>query len=279
VPKPMPTDRPTDRVRFHYEVEKELATRLREASAAERTRLYTEVYDELFRRVPDHPQLLRKQDSGTTQARVHLSLAILGPFLRPGMTFLEVGPGDCAISLAVAKTARHCYAVDVSTEVTRHASWPANVELVICDGSSVPVPAGSVDLAFSSQLMEHLHPDDASVQLADIHKALRPGGRYVCITPSRLSGPHDVSCHFDAVATGFHLREYTVGELSALFRRAGFKDVRPFVLVRRRFRYVPMAGALALEWLLRNLPSGIAEYLGQRRIISQALGVNIVGVA
>lgn len=275
----MPIDRPAERVRYHYEVEKELAARLREASADARSRLYTEVYDELFRRVPDHPQLTRKQDSGTTQARVVLSLAILKRFLRPEMTFLEVGPGDCALSLAVAKTARQCYAVDVSTEVTRHATWPSNLQLVICDGSSIPVPVGQVDLAFSSQLMEHLHPDDASTQLANIHSALRPGGRYVCITPSRLSGPHDVSGHFDAVATGFHLREYTVSELASLFMLAGFKSVRPFVLVRRQFLYVPMIAALALEWLLEHLPRGIAEKLGRQRVIAQALGVNLVGIA
>ena len=62
--------------------------------------------------------------------------------------------------------------------------------------------------------MEHLHPDDALEQLQNIYSALVPGGIYLCITPNRLSGPQDVSRDFDMVATGFHLKEYTISELS-----------------------------------------------------------------
>ena len=90
----------------------------------------------------------------------------------------------------------------------------------------IPVPDGSVDVAYSNQLMEHLHPDDAQAQLADIHRALGPGGCYVCVTPRPAPpAPGDVSMYFDEVARGFHLREYTVGELRAMFRRVGFRRI------------------------------------------------------
>ena len=72
--------------------------------------------------------------------------------------------------------------------------------------------------------MEHLHPDDAVDQLKNIYNALVNGGKYICITPNRLTGPHDISKYFDNVATGFHLKEYTVTELSGLFREVGFSD-------------------------------------------------------
>ena len=39
--------------------------------------------------------------------------------------------------------------------------------------------------------------------LANLYRALKPGAVYVCITPNRLSGPHDISLYFDSVATGF----------------------------------------------------------------------------
>jgi SAM-dependent methyltransferase len=87
------------------------------------------------------------------------------------------------------------------------------------------VPENSVDVAYSHQLMEHLHPDDALEQLQNIYQALKPGGIYICITPNRLSGPHDVSRYFDEVATGFHLKEYTVTELNDLFHAVGFSQV------------------------------------------------------
>jgi hypothetical protein len=47
--------RSPERLRLHYEVERELSDRLRAASAEERATLDGEVYDELFRRVEDHP--------------------------------------------------------------------------------------------------------------------------------------------------------------------------------------------------------------------------------
>lgn len=243
-----------ERLREHYLVERELADRLRTASPEERKTLYSEVYDELFRRVPHHPQLQWKEDEAQAQARVERQLRLLRRFLRPGETFLEIGAGDCSLSKAVAPQARAVYAVEVSDEITRGLDLPANLQVVISDGASIPVPAGSVDLAYSNSLMEHLHPDDAGEQLANVFEALAPGGRYVCVTQDRLAGPHDVSRHFDRVATGFHLKEYTVGELAALFSEIGFRRLRLYVGGRGRYLGVPIAPVTATEGALAQLP-------------------------
>ena len=58
------SQRTPEQLRHHYEVERELADRLRSASREERKQLYAGVYDELFRRVPDHPQLTWREDAG-----------------------------------------------------------------------------------------------------------------------------------------------------------------------------------------------------------------------
>src|SRR3712207_8321428 len=60
---------------------------------------------------------------------------------------------------------------------------------------------------FRSQLMEHLHPEDAAEQLANIARALAPGGVYVCVTPNRLYGPSDISMYFDDVRSEEHTSE------------------------------------------------------------------------
>src|SRR5262245_56449801 len=89
----------------HYTVERELADRLRRAPAAERVRLYTEVYGELMRRVPEHPQLLARSAPGWRERReqsVQWQLDMLGRFLTTQSVFLEVGAGDCALSRRVA---------------------------------------------------------------------------------------------------------------------------------------------------------------------------------
>jgi SAM-dependent methyltransferase len=203
---PRPNERrPAALLREHYEVERQLADRLRNATREQRRTLYGPVYDELYQRVPHHPQLTRKSSPELTQAGLVPQLRLLRPYLKPDSVVLEIGPGDCALSIALAKRVRQVYALDVSEKITEQLSAPANFKLILSDGTSVPLPAGSVDVAYSNQLMEHLHPDDAREQLEGIWRALRPGGVYICITPNRVSGPHDISSHFDSIATGFHL--------------------------------------------------------------------------
>ena len=247
-------NRTIEQLREHYEIERELADRLRNASQLERRHLYSLVYDELFRRVPDHPQLTRKSSREETTVAVSIQMKFIKPFLGKESTFLEVGAGDCALSFEVARFVKQVYAVDVSDELTKSLTQPQNFHLALSDGSTVPVPPNSLDVAYSNQLMEHLHSDDAFEQLQNIHRALIPGGVYICITPNRLSGPHDISRYFDPVATGFHLKEYTTLELSNLFRKVGFSQVRAYVGGKGTYIRFPAFPIFLCETLLAKLP-------------------------
>ncbi len=126
---------------------------------------------------------------------------------------MEIGPGDCNFALTVAPLVKSVIMIDVSNEITANIQFPPNVTLVISNGSSIEVPPGSIDVAYSNQLIEHLHPDDTIDHLKSVYNSLAVGGCYVFCTPNRLSGPHDVSRYFDDVATGLHLREYSFTEL------------------------------------------------------------------
>ena len=117
------------------------------------------------------------------------------------------------------------------------------------------IPAADVDVIYSNQLMEHLHPEDAAEQLDNIFRALRPGGTYVCITPNRVNGPHDVSKHFDRIASGFHLHEYTYRELARLLRAAGFTRLEAVLDWRGRRARVPIWFAGAIERLAAAFPA------------------------
>jgi SAM-dependent methyltransferase len=218
----------------------------------------------------------RDADPALAAASVAAQVAILSPFLRPDSTFLEVGAGDCALSAAVAPRVSKVYAVDVSEEVTRGVTLPASVDVRLSGGTDIPVPSASVDLVYSNQLMEHLHPEDALEQVGNIYDCLRPGGAYVCITPHRLTGPHDISAYFDDTPSGFHLKEYTISELASLFSSVGFSRVR--VLVGARGRFVQMRPLLAqtLETLLGRLPVRARRYLTQRLHLNVVLGIRVV---
>jgi SAM-dependent methyltransferase len=271
-------NRTIERLREHYEIEKELAGRLRSASRQDRRSLYTSLYNELFQRVPDHPQLTRKASVERTQTIVAAQMRILDRFLSRESTFLEVGPGDCSLSLEVAQHVRQVIAVDVSDEITKGVAAPRNFRLVISDGCSIPVPRESVDIAYSHQLMEHLHPDDAMEQLQNIHYALAHGGVYICITPNRLSGPHDISRYFDPVASGFHLKEYTNTELRRLFLQVGFSTVRACVEEYDHFNLIHPSSIIIYEALLRLLPHRLRRRVAGGPRMRRLLGVQLVGI-
>jgi SAM-dependent methyltransferase len=265
-------------IREHYEIEKELANRLRSASKEERRNLYSSLYNELYQRVPLHPQLTRKLSLLETRQAVTSQMKFLGPFLSKDTTFLEVGPGDCALSFELAPFVKQVYAVDVSDEISRASTTPENFELILSDGCSIPVAPNSVNVAYSNQLMEHLHPDDAMEQLRHIYNALAPGGVYICITPNRLYGPADVSKYFDVIATGFHLKEYTNSELSKLFRRVGFSRVRAYIGARGKYRSFPVLPLAFCEIMLDKTPYALQKIMARTLPFRVLLGIRLVGV-
>lgn len=270
--------RPTaQQLREQYEIERALANRLRRASKQERRALYGTVYDELFRRVPHHSQLRRRADAASRVELVEHQLELLRRFLTPETVFLEIGAGDCALSLRVAEQAARVHAIDVSNEIAAQQEMPENFTLILSDGSTVSVPPASVTLAYSNQLMEHLHPDDALDQLHGIFAALAPGGRYFCITPNRLSGPHDISKHFDRVATGFHLVEYTAGGLSRLFRLVGFTAVTAYVNINGKYLRCPLWLLRAFELMLSALPFSLRRRIAGLSVVGGILGLVLVG--
>lgn len=271
--------RSPERIRAHYEIERDLARQLREAPADERLALYRTVYEALFARVPDHPQLTATPDAGRRQAEVALQLGFLERFMAPRTVFMEVGAGDCALAREVAKAARVVYAVDVSESITTAAAASGEIEVIISDGVSIDVPEGTVDLAYSYQVMEHLHPEDALAQLTNILRALTSRGRYVCVTPNRLNGPHDVSRHFDTAATGLHLKEYTVTELARILRRAGFVRVATYAHVRGRTTRLPLAMVAGVELVLSAVPIRFRARLAASKPVRWMLGIRMVGEA
>ena len=261
-------------LREHYRIERELAGRLRSAGRAERRVLYSTLYDELLRRVPHHP-MLNAVERGERPRAVEHQLAFLGGFLSPDSVFMEIGPGDCALALRAASMVSKVYAIDVSEQITREVTPPPNFHLILSDGCSIPVQPGTVDVAFSDQLMEHLHPDDAKEQLRNIYESLAPHGVYICVTPNRLYGPRDISAYFDDVATGFHLREYAARDLRDLLMAAGFRRVHFFAGARGRFVRCPGWLLFAVERLLGALPHRLRRALADRAPMRALLGVRL----
>jgi SAM-dependent methyltransferase len=269
-------ERTVEQLYQDYTIEKELAARLRYASRQERQVLYSSAYDEYYERVSQAPQLVQKSSAELTTKAISKQMSFLKRFLKREGTFLEVGPGDCALSIEAAKHVKQVLAIDVSASITEGFVVPDNFRKVLSDGTSVPVEPSSVSVAYSNQLMEHLHPDDALDQLQNIYNALASGGTYICITPNRVSGPHDISQYFDEVATGFHLKEYSVAELVKLFRQVGFSSCDSYIGGKGYYFKVPLGFQYWVESFIEALPSQIRIAL-LRGPLGALLGIRLVG--
>jgi len=259
----------------HYQIEKELAAKLKHSSKAERMKLYKSLYDELFKRVPNHPQLTIRNDHDKQSFLVRLQMELLSKFLTPEQTFLEIGCGNCCLSFEVSKYVRNVYGVDVSKVVTDNVNVPNNFELIISDGISIAVPAESIDIAYSNQLLEHLHPEDMMEHLQQVYRILVVGGKYICITPHRYMGPHDISGYFENEAKGFHLHEYTNKELSNLFKITGFSNVRSYMRVRGYYANLSTYPAIFVENLIESIPHGIRKKIS-RTIFKNVLAIRLI---
>ena len=214
--------RSPEQLRHHYDVEKALADVLRGAPRAERPGIYSRMYAELFAEVPDHPRLTRREDPVRTQLRIQRLLRLLERALDPSSVVVEFGAGDCRLAFAICERVRRVCAVDISNQIGSARALPPNFTHVTYDGYRLDVPDASVDVVFSNDLIEHLHPEDVDLHFRTAHRILVPGGRYVFTTPHRFSGPHDVSRTFSEEPRGFHLKEWTFGELVEVLRETGY---------------------------------------------------------
>lgn len=223
----------------HYEYEKLLAQRLRDADAAARRSLYNEVYDDLYTRFPQSERAYQSYTDPRTRARLQMSY--MERLLHPDMSYMEIGPGEGYLACMVAQRVKTAYLVDVADIASQHPDCPSNTVFVRTDGVSIDLPPESIDFAYSNQMMEHLHPDDGLEQMRQIYRVLKPGGKYICITPHRYNGPHDISRYFDEYPTGLHLKEYTSTEVMHFMLLVGFRRVRSYAGGRGRYRLIPHA--------------------------------------
>ncbi len=268
--------RSEEQLREQYELEKRLAEKLRNSGKEEREVLYKLVYDELFKTTHDHPQAVRKIEPERGLKKVAREFAVVRHFIGSHTTFLEIGAGDCQFSMKVAEHVCKAYAIEVSEELTAGLKQPANFELIVGDACSFAIPSGSVDFAYSNQVLEHLHPEDAMDHLRRVHAVLGLGGTYMCRTPNRLNGPWDVSRYFDLEARGLHLREYTNGELADLCKMAGFKRVRVYVRAKGLHLTLPVFPFRWLEAVLSMFPAEARGALANWYPVRRLLGVNLV---
>ncbi len=248
----------TDMVRTHFYTERRLAQSILAARREERglaaERAYTAFYTECF--------WLDAWHRDENEQEEYLSFA---PFLHllkgRGREVYEVGSGSGRLATFLTKHGFNCIATDISIERQARANdGKGGLVWHVSDGIRLAnyEPASHFDSVISSQVIEHLHPEDVHEHFAHARTILKPGGAYVFNTPHRFSGPKDISEIFGMVRSDcFHLKEYTYEELSTIARESGFREVKATYVVPRRIRAKfngkldrPMVSSLYLRALI-----------------------------
>ena len=181
--------------------------------------------------------------------------------LRPG-TALDVGAAGGGNTRVLRSLGWRATALEYGADGAQVAH-ERGLAVVRGDATALPVADGSLDLVVAFDVLEHLE-DDASA-VAEVRRALRPGGRFLVAVPA---DPRLWSAHDEAVG---HVRRYTRPELTGLLADGGFvlEDVRswnvllrPVVALRRR-----QSTGSDLDHVPRIVNAGLTAVIGAERYL------------
>ena len=106
---------------------------------------------------------------------------VFQPYVSEDATVLDLGAGRCEFINAIR--CREKIAVDLNPDTPEYAH---DARVVMASSTDMAaIEAGSVDVVFSSNFLEHL-PDKKAVlrTLAECHRVLRPGGLLIVLMPN-----------------------------------------------------------------------------------------------
>lgn len=161
--------------------------------------------------------------------------------LPSGARVLDLGAGTGHFVRAAARAGLRPVAVDVSETMLAYARREAeaeglkNVEWLHAGFLSLDVPAGTFDAALTSAALHHLPDVWKMIALENIHRALKPDGRFILRDVVFAWGAEGHAAYFDAAVNAYppdirprmetHIgREFSTLDwiLEGMLARAGF---------------------------------------------------------
>lgn len=146
--------------------------------------------------------------------------------LRPDAVALHIGCGIGRVEHHLRHRVRRCVGVDVSPSMVRRARAlvpSANVEFHCTNGTDLSaLPDASFDLVYSFLVFQHLPRPQFRRYVAEAHRKLVEGGRFVfqMMIDETGTAPDPPSSH------PYGLRRYRRGQVEETLADAGYVDVR-----------------------------------------------------
>lgn len=144
---------------------------------------------------------------------------------------LDLGCGIGRVARFVAPDCRQLWAVDISERMLEFASKRmAHLDNITylhsTDVEMAAVPSGSIDLAYSFLVLQHLEREDAFLVLEELRRVLKPDGTLFLTFPNLLSDEYLASfinyAHSGASREPGRARVYTPQEVARILPAAGF---------------------------------------------------------
>lgn len=173
-------------------------------------------------------------------------LALLDP--KPGEAILDLGCGDGVLTEQIVAAGARVVAVDASADMIE-AARVRGLDAYVADGQALEF-AGQFDAVFSNAALHWML--DADGVASSVHRALRPGGRFV----GEMGGEGNIATLRNGIRAELDARGYPVPavdpqfypgieEFTAIYSRAGFEAIEAQIIPRE----TPLPNGVA-PWVL-----------------------------
>jgi len=156
-------------------------------------------------------------------------LKLVGEYCRQGSAVLDLGAQPFIVSCALKKMGYNVTAFDIDPEPYMKIAEACNVNVVRCDLERDELGVSNADCAVFTEVLEHLHYYYVPLVLSKINRALKPGGVLILTTPNIASLFRRARLLLGVQPIyQYHVREYTMSEVVALLREAGFEIIKTY---------------------------------------------------
>ena len=181
--------------------------------------------------------------------RDYASKQMVKSYLRPQPSdvVLDFGCGVGRLAKYLSASVKHIEGTDRAEEMIKVAqkSSPSNVNYLYTPSHELPYPDNHFDKVFTYGVLQHINDEELQKVLAEIHRVMKPGGKFVGLEQTRLQ-----SQWFGQVQLHRRVEDY-----NQLFDAAGLQMLEAEPTLRypsyslslwNRFRFVPAALFLPL---------------------------------
>ncbi|NAZ12523.1 MAG: methyltransferase domain-containing protein [Desulfurococcales archaeon] len=166
-------------------------------------------------------------------------LKLAEEYCRHGSTVFDLGAQPFIVSCAFKKMGFNVTAFDIDPEPYREIADACGVSVVRCDLERDELGVDNADCVVFAEILEHLHYYYVPLVLSKINKALKQGGVLILTIPNIASLFRRLRLLLGIQPQySFHVHEYTMKEVVALLREAGFEIIKAYYSIVNDLTYI-----------------------------------------